>query len=219
MEWFIIFLALGVAIGPILYLMPSDRDRYITGLRAVASRQGYTVQLDKVLKLDPSDEERVTAGGGVRYPMVSCARYQLPLGVTLNNLLPLTLLRIPPQPSVSIERLLGDWGIALVDPAQQKALAHWRANPSAASETLTVLQQLPLDVLAVQLDKRFVAAFWLEKNPSAQNSKAQPLALFWPNKKPKAPATLAELPRLKTLDDAMKALLNVVKKHWGVSHG
>ena len=30
MEWFIILLALGVAIGPILYLMPSDHDRYLT---------------------------------------------------------------------------------------------------------------------------------------------------------------------------------------------
>ena len=53
MEWFIIVLALGVAIGPILYLMPTQRDRYITGLRAQARKLGYTVQLDKVLKLNP----------------------------------------------------------------------------------------------------------------------------------------------------------------------
>ena len=52
MEWFIIFLALGVAIGPMLYLMPTDRDRHIAGLRALAKKMGYTVQLDKVLKLD-----------------------------------------------------------------------------------------------------------------------------------------------------------------------
>mgnify|MGYP007000192185 len=90
MEWFIIVLALGVAIGPILYLMPSDRDRYISGLRALARKLGYTVQLDKVPKLDPSSDERVTAGGGVRQPAIACARYQLPLGVTLNNLTPIT---------------------------------------------------------------------------------------------------------------------------------
>ena len=47
MEWFVILLALGVAIGPILYLMPSDRDRYLTSLRALARKLGYTVQLDK----------------------------------------------------------------------------------------------------------------------------------------------------------------------------
>ena len=60
MEWFVILLALGVAIGPILYLMPSDRDRYLTSLRALARKLGYTVQVDKVLKLDPTDDERVT---------------------------------------------------------------------------------------------------------------------------------------------------------------
>ena len=66
--------------------MPSDRDRYLTSLRALARKLGYTVQVDKVLKLDPTDDERVTAGGGMRYPAVSCARYQLPLGITLNSL-------------------------------------------------------------------------------------------------------------------------------------
>ena len=100
MEWFVILLALGVAIGPILYLMPSDRDRYLTSLRALARKLGYTVQLDKVLKLDPADDERVTAGGGMRQPALACARYQLPLGVTLNRLHPITLLRIPLTPTV-----------------------------------------------------------------------------------------------------------------------
>ena len=74
MEWFIIFLALGVAIGPMLYLMPTDRDRHIAGLRALAKKMGYTIQLDKVAKLDADDQERVTAGGGVRHPAVACAR-------------------------------------------------------------------------------------------------------------------------------------------------
>ena len=40
MEWFVIFLALGVAIGPMLYLMPTDRDRHIAGLRALAEQMG-----------------------------------------------------------------------------------------------------------------------------------------------------------------------------------
>ncbi|MEC8075826.1 MAG: hypothetical protein VX122_06695, partial [Pseudomonadota bacterium] len=105
MEWFVIFLALGVAIGPMLYLMPTDRDRHIAGLRALAKKIGYTVQLDKVLKLDADDRERVTAGGGVRHPAVTCARYQLPLGVTLNQLPPLTLMRIPERLTMPIERL------------------------------------------------------------------------------------------------------------------
>ena len=70
MEWFVIFLALGVAIGPMLYLMPTERDRHLSALRAQAKTLGYTVQLDRVLKLDPDDQERVTAGGGVRLSLI-----------------------------------------------------------------------------------------------------------------------------------------------------
>ena len=152
MEWFIILLALGVVIGPILYLMPSDRDRYLTSLRALARKLGYTVQLDKVLKLDPTDDERVTAGGGVRHPALSCARYQLPLGITLNNLPAVTLLRIPPTPTVPVERLDNGWGVAAQgDPAQLKSLQQWLARPAAVRGLVTAMSQLPGDVVAVQL--------------------------------------------------------------------
>ena len=169
MEWFVIFLALGVAIGPMLYLMPTDRDRHVAALRAQAKKMGYTVQLDKVLKLDPDDQERVTAGGGVRHPAVSCARYQLPLGVTLNQLAPLTLMRIPARLTLPIERLSDNWGVLLHEPAQQKGLVQWRHLPAAIAETTVVLQQLPDDVLGVHFDKRFVAAFWMEKSPTTQD--------------------------------------------------
>ena len=217
MEWFIIVLALGVAIGPILYLMPSDRDRYISGLRALARKLGYTVQLDKVPKLDPSSDERVTAGGGVRQPAIACARYQLPLGVTLNNLTPITLLRIPAQATVPVERLGANWGILAADLAQQRALANWRTHAQASADLVAVLGQLPDDVLAVQFEKRLIAGFWSEQSPAAADSKNQSIALFWPRRKPKSPQTLAEFPRLQLLDTGMRCVLNAVKKHWGVS--
>lgn len=218
MEWFIILLALGVAIGPILYLMPSDRDRYLTSLRAVARKLGYTVQLDKVLKLDPTDDERVTAGGGMRQPALSCARYQLPLGITLNSLHPITLLRIPQTPTVPVERLDSVWGVAaLGDPAQLKALQVWLARPAATRELVAAMNQLPDDVAAVQLDKRFIAVFWHERHPQAQQTDNRPLAWFWPSKKPKTPQTLAAFPRLELLDHSMQALSNQVKKHWGTT--
>ena len=218
MEWLVILLALGVAIGPILYLMPSDRDRYLTSLRALARKLGYTVQLDKVLKLDPADDERVTAGGGMRQPALACARYQLPLGVTLNRLHPITLLRIPLTPTVPVERLDGGWGIAaLADPAQLKALQVWLARPAATRELIAAMDRLPDDVLAVQLDKRFIAAFWREQNPQAQDTNNRPTAWFWPAKRPKAAQTLAGFPRLEQLDVAMRVLVNQTKKHWGTS--
>ena len=79
------------------------------------------------------------------------------------------------------------------------------------------MDRLPDDVLAVQLDKRFIAAFWREQNPQAQDANNRPTAWFWPAKKPKAAQTLAGFPRLEQLDVAMRVLVNQTKKHWGTS--
>ena len=46
MEWFIIFLALGVAIGPMLYLMPTDRDRHIAGAKTLPPSGDALIRLD-----------------------------------------------------------------------------------------------------------------------------------------------------------------------------
>ena len=40
---------------------------------AVARKLGYTVQLDKVLKLDPTDDERVTPGRYAPTGFILCA--------------------------------------------------------------------------------------------------------------------------------------------------
>lgn len=227
MEWFIIVLALGVAIGPILYLMPTERDRYITSLRAQARKLGYTVQLDKVLKLDPDADERVTAGGSIRHSAVSCTRYQLPLGVTVNAVSPILLLRIPSNPTMPIERLATHWGVNGLDVSQLKSAKRWQYDTGSLMELISVLDQMPVDVLAVQLDKRFIAAFWREQNPGSQanqkgdNAKAQgglaQLPWFWPSSGAKQPATLDDLPALQALDRVMRSLLNTVKKHWGTT--
>jgi hypothetical protein len=225
-EWFIIVLALGVAIGPILYLMPTERDRYLTSLRAQARKLGYTVQLDKVLKVNPDPDERVTAGGSIRQIAVSCTRYQLPLGVTVNAVSPILLLRISSTPTIPVERLSPFWAVNGLDVSQRKAIKRWQSDSSSLGELVAVLDQMPRDVLAVQLDKRFIAAFWREQSllqqvdgQSAGNKPLGSLAQlpwFWPSKA-KEPTTLDDLPRLQALDRVMRSLLNTVKKHWGMA--
>ena len=60
----------------------------------------------------------------MRQPAILCP-HQLPLGITLNSLHPITLLRIPVTP-VPVERLDSVWGVAaLGDPAQLKDLQEW----------------------------------------------------------------------------------------------
>lgn len=226
MEWFIIFLALGVAIGPILYLMPTERDRYIASLRTQARKLGYTVQLDKVLKLDPDADERVSAGGSLRQSAKACTRYQLPLGVTVNSVSPIMLLRIPGAPTVPVERLGAQWGVNGLEVGQLNSVKRWQSNPIGLNELIGVLDRMPADVLAVQLEKRFVAAFWREQNlhrggnagPSGKGNNGtslKSLPWLWPGSGSKTPVTLEDLPGLQALDRSMRELINVVKKHWG----
>jgi hypothetical protein len=113
-----------------------------------------------------------------------------------------------------------------LDVSQLKSAARWQNDTGSLTDLVAVLDQMPADVLAVQLDKRFIAAFWREQNPGSQASqkgqtnKAQgglaQLPWFWPASG-KQPATLDDLPALQALDRVMRSLLNTVKKHWGTS--
>ena len=44
MVWLIIIGVLALAIGPILYILPSAQDRYLAGLRQQARQLGFTLQ-------------------------------------------------------------------------------------------------------------------------------------------------------------------------------
>ena len=57
MVWLIIIGVLALAIGPILYTLPSAQDRYFAGLRQQARQLGFTLQLRRLNKLDPIAEE------------------------------------------------------------------------------------------------------------------------------------------------------------------
>ena len=124
----------------------------------------------------------------MRQPALSCARYQLPLGITLNSLHPITLLRIPQTPTVPVERLDGVWGVAaLGDPAQLKALQVWLARPAATRELVAAMNQLPDDVAAVQLDKRFIAVFGMSGTLRRSRQTIDRWLGFGPAKSPRRP--------------------------------
>ena len=72
-------LAIVVAAGPILWLLPSKRDKRLAELRAAARRAGLVVEIVAVPKLDADASERVSAGGVARHATIDCAAYRLPL--------------------------------------------------------------------------------------------------------------------------------------------
>ncbi len=79
MVWLIVALGLLVAFGPIVWLMPSRRDRQLAKLREAARRAGLVVELVRVPVLDATPEERVSAGGVARDAQRACTAYRLPV--------------------------------------------------------------------------------------------------------------------------------------------
>ena len=77
MAWIVVIVVLLAIIGPVVYLMPSKRERQLADVRMIARRAGLGVALTHIPKLDAAAEERVSAGGVQRDPTIECASYKL----------------------------------------------------------------------------------------------------------------------------------------------
>ena len=160
MTWIIIVLVLAMIIGPVMYLVPSAKDKRLTALRAAARKVGLTVQITSVAKLDPADQERVSAGGRTRQPRVACTAYQLPITRRLADFKAVMLLKIPAQPTVAIAEVIAGWALDADTP--RRVWDAYNADGKGAAALFRAVNRLPDDALAVALDKRFVACYWLE---------------------------------------------------------
>ena len=155
MTWLIIIVILIVAFGPIMWLVPSKRDRRLAAMRQQARHEGLLVDMRRLPKLNAAPEERVTAGGRVLEPMQELAVYQRPLQRRLRNLPTWRLLRGGP----GIEALPG-WAFEIGNKPVHEHL-------DAALEALQpMFGKLPEDVLAVECEDRMLDAYWLERAPS-----------------------------------------------------
>lgn len=151
MVWVVIVLVFLVAFGPILWLMPSKRDKRLSALRQQAYRQGMRVEMRRLPKQDPSAEERVSPGGRERDLTREYAAYIHPLGRRLRMLPRWRVLR-------------GSDGLA--------ALPGWIFAPgskpdhprldAALAVVAPVLEAMPEDVLAVECESQSVAGYWTE---------------------------------------------------------
>ena len=131
-----------VAFGPILYVLPSKKDRRLAALRAQARQLGLTVELKPVRNPDAAAEDRVTAGGRSRTPMHASARYALALDQMPGPAPPWRLLR-------AARGWIADEGTALP--------AGW------LGQLLPLIDTLPDDVVAVDFGGRSVGCYWLER--------------------------------------------------------
>ena len=78
MTWLIVGGLLILAFAPVLWLMPTKRDRQLVKLREQARREGLTVEVTALPKTGARAEERVGADGVARDVTRPCSVYQLP---------------------------------------------------------------------------------------------------------------------------------------------
>ena len=156
MSWMIIAVVLLVAFGPVLWLMPSRRDRRLSALRLAARQAGLGVEIAHLPKLNPSAEERVSAGGVVRDPVVECAGYSLPLRRRLELLPTWRLLRDKDGSDGPVP----GWSFV---PRPNMANPYWQR---LWGQFEAVFECLPDDAVGLELGERAVTLFWRE-SPSA----------------------------------------------------
>lgn len=167
MTWIIIGLILLAAFGPVLWLVPSKRDRHLSALRDQARREGLLVELRRLPKLNPTAEERVSAGGRVKQPVVECAAYTHGFSRRLTALRAWRVLRGDGDPQVR-----PGWEI---DPQQQpelrSALRRGDEVVRASLESLdSLFEALPGDVVGVELTPRSLSLYWLESRSAGRSS-------------------------------------------------
>ena len=150
MVWAIIALVLQVAFGPILYLIPSRRDRRLARVRQQARLVGFVIEMRPVRQTNPEALDRVSAGGEIRIPTHQSMAYTLVMPAKLEVLIP---------------------GRVLLDPQATDPAPGWQLDEGAADwlrDNPTLLDALPEDVVGVEVGARKLTCYWLEKAPAAE---------------------------------------------------
>lgn len=162
MTWLIIAAVLLAAFGPVLWLLPSRRDRRLAAMRQAARQAGLVVELVRIPKTNPSAEDRVSPGGVIRDPVRECASYALPLARSLKFLPSLRLLRAEGADD-------GPWPGWSYNPRPD--MRNPRLAPTLA-RTEPLLEALPEDAAGLEITPRSVIVFWLESAESGADDVA-----------------------------------------------
>ncbi|MCZ6619945.1 MAG: hypothetical protein O7E57_17645 [Gammaproteobacteria bacterium] len=151
MTWIIIGLVFLVAFGPVFWLLPSKRDRRLSALRLSARTHGLVVELRRLPKLNPEPEERVSAGGKIRKPVIECAAYLWHMTNQLRFLPEARILR-----GTHGTTALPGW---VFDPECESRVTHM---DMLLGKLANYTEGLPGDVIGIEVDARQLACYWLE---------------------------------------------------------
>jgi hypothetical protein len=155
MAWWVILLLLVAAFGPILWIVPSRRDRLLASLRSGARRRGLLVELAQLPDLAAPLEARVSAGGIPRDPMLSCAAYRQSMSRAVNHAPRWRLLAVGPATTAGVDSAgpVPGW---VFDGKAGGDEAYWERGAER-------LSRLPEGVIGVEADRNQVSVFWRER--------------------------------------------------------
>lgn len=160
MGWLIAVFVVAMVVGPIMYLKPSGKEKRLSGLRLAARKAGLTVKLTAIPRLDPEPTDRVSAGGEVKQPELSCAAYQLNFNTELVVDIDIRFLRTPEKPTIPVTETFAGW---MLDPNKAKA---WPTSTQGVKVVLhAIAVNAPDFCLAFAVDSRFLSCYWLERAP------------------------------------------------------
>jgi len=147
MIWILIGLLFIAAFGPILWLMPGERERRLSKLRLKARQRGLVVELTRIEDPSPQAHDRVSSGGVLKRPVINCAAYRLHAQRMPVELAPFHIACDDPQAAAKI----GDGYAVLprhwlaVERDQHGATLYWREQVDAGKLDETI------DTIAVLL--------------------------------------------------------------------
>lgn len=156
MAWWMIVLLLVAAFGPILWILPSRRDRLLASLRSGARRRGLLVELTQLPDLAAPPEARVSAGGKPRVPTVACTAYRQPMPRAVNHAPRWRLLAVDPAVSLLVGSRAGPVPGWVFDGAAAGDERYWERGSQP-------LSRLPDAVIGVEADRNQVGVFWRER--------------------------------------------------------
>ncbi len=168
LTWLIIIVVLLVAFGPVLWLVPSRKDRRLAGLRERARREGFVVELVRLPDPDPSPQQRVSAGGRLRDPVIECAGYTHMMTARL--------------------KWLPGWRMLRMAGASDGPRPGWVFDPGSRPDgdylaqminaTDPGLDSVPPDVVGLAVANRHLTAYWLEQAGSDEATVTRLMALL-----------------------------------------
>ena len=165
LAWAVIPLVLMIVAAPILYVLPTGRDKYLTALRIMAKKSGCLVKMASLDKVDADGSELVRSSGRVVQPKYQLMSYTWPIQSKADFHHSFLFRRISDRIPQSISRLSEDWGL-VVETTQINGAAEPDNRVSFldkyANELINIFQALPLDVQGLSIDSKRLVIFWNE---------------------------------------------------------